>query len=39
MDTLSAARAQMELSLGFHMVLEASGIGRPLLPHSILADF
>jgi cytochrome bd ubiquinol oxidase subunit I len=31
MDTLSAARGQMELSLGFHMVLAASGIGMPLL--------
>lgn len=31
MDTLSAARAQMELSLGFHMVLAASGIAMPVL--------
>ncbi|HEV7385344.1 MAG TPA: cytochrome ubiquinol oxidase subunit I, partial [Phenylobacterium sp.] len=31
MDTLSAARAQMGLSLGFHMVFAASGIGMPLL--------
>src|SRR5437764_9568315 len=31
MDTLTAARAQMELSLGFHMVFAASGIGMPLL--------
>jgi hypothetical protein len=29
MDDLSAARGQMELSLGFHMVLAASGIGVP----------
>jgi Helix-turn-helix len=31
MDPRSAARGQMELSLGFHMVLAASGIGMPLL--------
>src|SRR5262245_40606251 len=31
MDILSAARAQMGLSLGFHMVLAASGIAMPLL--------
>jgi cytochrome d ubiquinol oxidase subunit I len=31
MDVLSAARAQMALSLAFHMVLAASGIGMPLL--------
>jgi cytochrome d ubiquinol oxidase subunit I len=31
MDTLSAARVQMELSLGFHTVLAASGIGMPML--------
>ena len=35
MDTLAAARAQMGMSLAFHMVLAASGIGMPLLhgPH------
>lgn len=31
MDSLSAARAQMEISLGFHMLFAASGIGMPLL--------
>jgi hypothetical protein len=31
MDTFSAARGQMELSLGVHMVLVASGIAVPLL--------
>jgi cytochrome d ubiquinol oxidase subunit I len=31
MDTLSAARAQMEVSLAFHMVFAALGIGMPLL--------
>ena len=31
MDVLTAARGQMELSLGFHMVLAASGIAMPLL--------
>jgi cytochrome d ubiquinol oxidase subunit I len=31
MDTLTAARAQMEVSLGFHMVFAALGIGMPLL--------
>jgi cytochrome d ubiquinol oxidase subunit I len=31
MDTLSAARGQMELSLGFQMLLAASEIGMPLL--------
>jgi cytochrome bd ubiquinol oxidase subunit I len=31
MDTLTAARAQMALTLGFHMVLAASGIAMPLL--------
>src|SRR5947199_1534253 len=31
MDALSAARAQMGLTLAFHMVLAASGIGMPLL--------
>src|SRR5262245_42192854 len=31
MDVLSAARAQMALTLGFHMVLAASGIAMPLL--------
>ncbi|HXG10850.1 MAG TPA: cytochrome ubiquinol oxidase subunit I [Gemmataceae bacterium] len=31
MDTLTAARAQMGLSLGFHMVFAAFGIGLPLL--------
>lgn len=31
MDTLSAARAQMGLSLGFHMIFAACGIAMPLL--------
>lgn len=31
MDSLAAARAQMEVSLGFHMVFAALGIGLPLL--------
>src|SRR5207302_1209600 len=31
MDALAAARVQMGLSLGFHMILAASGIGMPLL--------
>lgn len=31
MDTLTAARAQMDLSLSFHMVFAALGIGMPLL--------
>jgi cytochrome d ubiquinol oxidase subunit I len=31
MDILTAARAQMTLSLGFHMVFAATGIGLPLL--------
>jgi cytochrome d ubiquinol oxidase subunit I len=31
MDPLTAARAQMALSLGFHMVFAAFGIGLPLL--------
>jgi cytochrome d ubiquinol oxidase subunit I len=31
MDRLIAARAQMEVSLGFHMVFAALGIGMPLL--------
>jgi cytochrome d ubiquinol oxidase subunit I len=31
MDPLLAARAQMEVSLGFHMVFAALGIGMPLL--------
>lgn len=31
MDTLTAARAQMEVSLGFHMIFAALGIGMPLL--------
>ncbi|HKP76940.1 MAG TPA: cytochrome ubiquinol oxidase subunit I [Longimicrobiaceae bacterium] len=31
MDTLTAARAQMEVSLAFHMVFAALGIGMPLL--------
>jgi cytochrome d ubiquinol oxidase subunit I len=31
MNTLSAARAQMEVSLGFHMIFAALGIGMPLL--------
>jgi cytochrome d ubiquinol oxidase subunit I len=31
MDSLSAARAQMAVSLGFHMVFAASGIALPLL--------
>lgn len=30
-DTLTAARAQMEVSLGFHMIFAALGIGLPLL--------
>ncbi|MCG8351455.1 MAG: cytochrome ubiquinol oxidase subunit I [Chloroflexales bacterium] len=31
MDTLTAARAQMEVSLAFHMIFAALGIGMPLL--------
>lgn len=31
MDTLTAARLQMEVSLGFHMIFAALGIGLPLL--------
>jgi cytochrome bd ubiquinol oxidase subunit I len=31
MDTLTAARVQMEVSLAFHMVFAALGIGMPLL--------
>src|SRR5579885_1470394 len=31
MNTLTAARAQMEVSLAFHMVFAALGIGMPLL--------
>lgn len=31
MDSLTAARAQMELSLGFHMIFAALGIAMPLL--------
>ena len=31
MDPLAAARAQMALSLGFHMVFAACGIAVPLL--------
>lgn len=31
MDTLTAARAQMEISLGFHMIFAAMGIGMPVL--------
>ena len=31
MDALTAARAQMEVSLGFHMIFAALGIGLPLL--------
>ncbi|MCI0455439.1 MAG: cytochrome ubiquinol oxidase subunit I [Gemmataceae bacterium] len=31
MDSLAAARAQMALSLGFHMIFAAVGIGMPLL--------
>ncbi|HET9985295.1 MAG TPA: cytochrome ubiquinol oxidase subunit I [Longimicrobiales bacterium] len=31
MDGLTAARAQMEVSLGFHMIFAALGIGLPLL--------
>lgn len=31
MDTLTAARVQMEVSLGFHMIFAALGIGMPLL--------
>ncbi len=31
MNTLLAARAQMEVSLGFHMIFAALGIGMPLL--------
>lgn len=31
MDPLSAARAQMALSLAFHMIFAAAGIGMPLL--------
>lgn len=30
-DTLTAARAQMEVSLGFHMIFAALGIGMPLM--------
>jgi hypothetical protein len=31
MSPLTAARVQMELSLGFHMIFAALGIGMPLL--------
>src|SRR5262245_36793028 len=31
MSPLTAARAQMEVSLGFHMIFAALGIGMPLL--------
>ena len=31
MDTLLAARAQMEVSLGFHMIFAALGIGLPVM--------
>ena len=31
MDTLTAARAQMVVSLGFHMIFAALGIGMPLM--------
>jgi cytochrome d ubiquinol oxidase subunit I len=31
MDTLTAARAQMELSLGFHMIFAAAGMAVPLM--------
>jgi cytochrome d ubiquinol oxidase subunit I len=31
MDTLTAARAQMEVSLAFHMIFAALGIGMPLM--------
>src|ERR671933_2420168 len=31
MDTLTAARGQMEMSLAFHMIFAALGIGMPLL--------
>src|SRR5437868_4003684 len=31
MDTLTAARAQMELSLAFHMLFAAAGVAMPLL--------
>lgn len=31
MDTLTAARAQMEMSLAFHMIFAALGIGMPLV--------
>jgi cytochrome d ubiquinol oxidase subunit I len=31
MDALTAARFQMEVSLGFHMIFAALGIGMPLL--------
>jgi hypothetical protein len=31
MDVLTAARAQMEVSLAFHMIFAALGIGMPLL--------
>src|SRR5687768_2191849 len=31
MDTLTAARAQMEVSLGFHMIFAALGIGLPVM--------
>lgn len=31
MDTLTAARAQMEMSLAFHMIFAAMGIGMPLV--------
>jgi cytochrome bd ubiquinol oxidase subunit I len=37
MDTLTAARAQMEVSLAFHMVFAALGIGMPLL--MVLAEW
>jgi cytochrome bd ubiquinol oxidase subunit I len=37
MDTLTAARAQMEVSLAFHMIFAALGIGMPLL--MVLAEW
>jgi len=31
MDSLTAARAQMEISLGFHMIFAAAGMALPLM--------
>lgn len=37
MDTTTLARAQMGLSLGFHILFSALGVGLPLL--LVLADY